>query len=314
MIAFIFPGQGSQYVGMGRELYEAFEAVRSIFHEANEVLGFDLTKLCFEGNSDELKLTSNTQPAILTVSVAALKVLNEETEVRPDFVAGHSLGEYAALVASGALSFKDAVHVVRRRGEFMQNAVPDGTGAMAAILGLSKEIVEDVCQEVATDGLIVGPANFNTPEQTVISGHKEAVEKACSLAKSKGARRTVLLEVSGPFHSRLMDSAAKKLEEVLCKVKISRLEIPVVANVDARPNIDPSRIKEILVEQVSAPVRWYESIKTMCKLGVEEFLEIGPGNVLSGLVKRIVPDAVVSNLDKLEHLKSLKEKWNSVKK
>lgn len=314
MIAFIFPGQGSQYVGMGRELYEAFEAVRSIFHEANEVLGFDLTKLCFEGNSDELKLTSNTQPAILTVSVAALKVLNEETEVRPDFVAGHSLGEYAALVASGALSFKDAVHVVRRRGEFMQNAVPDGTGAMAAILGLSKEIVEDVCKEVATDGLIVGPANFNTPEQTVISGHKEAVEKACSLAKSKGARRTVLLEVSGPFHSRLMDSAAKKLEEVLCKVKISRLEIPVVANVDARPNIDPSRIKEILVEQVSAPVRWYESIKTMCKLGVEEFLEIGPGNVLSGLVKRIVPDAVVSNLDKLEHLKSLKEKWNSVKK
>lgn len=314
MIAFIFPGQGSQYVGMGKELYEAFETARKAFDEACQILGFDLKRLCFEGNSDELKLTSNTQPAILTASVAALKVLNEETGIRPDFVAGHSLGEYSALVAGGALSFTDAIHVVRKRGEFMQNAVPEGSGAMAAILGLSKEVVEGVCSEVSTDELIVGPANFNTQEQTVISGHKQAVEQACSLAKSKGARKTVLLEVSGPFHSRLMNSAAKRLEEVLCKVRVTELEIPVVANVDARPNIDPSRIKEILVEQVSAPVRWCESIKTMCKLGVEEFLEIGPGNVLSGLVKRIVPDVVVSNFDKLDHLKSIKEKWNLMKK
>lgn len=314
MLAFIFPGQGSQYVGMGRELYEAFQTVRRTFEEASGVLGFDLAKLCFEGNAEELKITSNTQPAILTVSVAAWRALKEETGVDADFIAGHSLGEYSALVAGGALDFKDAVHVVRKRGEFMEGAVPKGVGAMAAILGLSKEVIEEICREVSTDEAIVGPANFNAPGQTVISGHMEAVQKTCSLAKSRGAGRTVLLEVSGPFHSRLMNSAAKKLAEVLSMVKLSELKIPVIANLDAEPNLDSARIKELLVAQVAGTVRWYESIKTMCTLGVHEFLEIGPGNVLSGLIKRTVSGAVVSNIDKLDHIKSLKEKWNLMKK
>lgn len=306
MRAFVFPGQGSQYVGMGRELYGAFSSAKRTFDESSEALEFDMARLCFEGDAEKLRFTANTQPAILTVSVAAWKVLYEETGIKPDFAAGHSLGEYSALVVSGAMDFKDAVRVVRRRGEFMQTAVPDGVGAMAAVLGLSKEKVEEVCKEASTDGLIVSPANFNAPEQVVISGNKEAVERAGALSKSNGAKRVVFLEVSAPFHCALMASAAWKLEEVLYEVEIHELQMPVVSNFDAKPNKDSSKVKRLLIDQVANPVRWDESVKTLYDLGVREFIEIGPGNVLSGLIKRTVSNVSVSNLEKLDHLRAIK--------
>jgi len=295
---------------MGRELYYAFPTAKRTFDESSEVLGFDIARLCFEGDAEELRLTANTQPAILTVSVAAWRVLYEETGVKPDFTAGHSLGEYSALVASGGMDFKDAVRIVRKRGEFMQTAVPDGVGAMAAVLGLSKERVEEICKEASADGLTVAPANFNAPQQVVISGNKEAVERAGVLSKSSGAKRVVFLEVSAPFHCALMASASRRLEEVLSAVEIHELQIPVVSNFDARPNKDSSKVKRLLIDQVANPVKWDESVGTLYELGVREFLEIGPGSVLSGLIKRIVLDVSVSNLEKLDHLRAVREKWN----
>jgi [acyl-carrier-protein] S-malonyltransferase len=308
MRAFVFPGQGSQYVGMGRELCAEFPTAKRTFDEASEALGFDMAKLCFEGDSEELRLTANTQPAILTVSVAAWRVLFEETGTAADFVAGHSLGEYSGIVASGGLDFKDAVRVVRKRGEFMQTAVPNGVGAMAAILGLLREKIEEACKEASADGFIASPANFNAPGQVVISGNKEAVERACVIAKSNGAKRVIFLEVSAPFHCALMSPAAERLEKVLDEVEINELQVPVVTNVDARPNGDYSYVKRLLIDQVVNPVRWDESVKTLYDLGVREFLEIGPGNVLSGLIKRTVSDVSVLNLEKTDHIKILKEK------
>src|SRR3989337_3222632 len=254
MKAFVFPGQGSQYVGMGQDLYKEFPTARRTFEESSEVLGLDMAKLCFEGDSKDLRLTENTQPAFLTVSVAAWLVLDEETGIKADFLAGHSLGEYSALVASGGLDFKDAVLVVRKRGEFMQASVPDGVGAMASILGLSKEKVEEACREASQDGLIVSPANFNGPGQVVISGNKEAVEEARALAKSHGAKRAVLLEVSAPFHCALMNNVAKRLEEALSPIRVSELQTPVVSNYEAKPNKDSSRVKTLLLDQVANPV------------------------------------------------------------
>lgn len=313
MKAFVFPGQGSQYVGMGQDLYKEFPTARRTFEESSEVLGLDMAKLCFEGDSKDLRLTENTQPAILTVSVAAWLVLDEETGIKADFLAGHSLGEYSALVASGGLDFKDAVLVVRKRGEYMQAAVPDGVGAMAAILGLSKEKVEEACREASQDGLIVSPANFNAPGQVVISGNKEAVEEACALAKSNGAKRAVLLEVSAPFHCALMNTVAKRLEEVLSQVDIFELEVPVVSNYEAKPNKDSSRVKTLLIDQVANPVRWDDSVNMLYESGVREYVEIGPGNVLSGLIKRTVSNISVLNFEKIEQLKSLKERWKTLR-
>ncbi len=310
MKAFVFPGQGSQYIGMGQYLYREFPTAKRTFEESSEAIGFDMAKLCFDGDSEDLRLTANTQPAILTLSVAAWRVLDEETGIKADFLAGHSVGEYSALVVSGGLDFKDAVFVVRKRGEFMQEAVPEGVGAMAAILGLSKEKITEACTMASQDGQTASPANFNAPGQVVISGNKEAVERACALARSNGAKRVVLLEVSAPFHCVLMNSVAKRLEGILNGVEIFDLQIPVVSNFDAKPNMDSSKVRKLLIDQVANPVRWDESVNMLYEAGVREYVEIGPGNVLSGLIKRTVSSASVLNFEKVEQLSSLKERWN----
>jgi [acyl-carrier-protein] S-malonyltransferase len=312
MRAFVFPGQGSQYVGMGQDLYKEFLTAKRTFEESSETIGFDMAKLCFDGSSEDLRLTANTQPAILTVSVAAWRVLDEETGIRADFVAGHSLGEYSALVASGGLDFKDALLVVRKRGEFMQEAVPDGVGAMAAILGLSKEKIGEACIMASQDGQVASPANFNAPGQVVISGNKEAVERACALARSSGAKRVVLLELSAPFHCALMSSVAERLEEVLDKIRVVELQTPVVSNFDARPNKDSSKVRKLLIDQVANPVRWDESVNMLYESGVREYVEIGPGNVLSGLIKRTVSNASILNFERITELNSLKERWKII--
>ena len=306
MIAFLFPGQGSQYIGMGADFCAGFAVARTTFEEAGDALGIDLAKLCFEGEAADLALTANAQPAILAASVAALRVVLEETEIRPDLVAGHSLGEFTALVASGCLGFGDAVRTVRKRGEFMQEAVPPGVGKMAAVLGLASEEVSGICAEVAGEGAVVSPANFNSPTQTVISGEAEAVEAASELAKEKGARRVVELEVSAPFHCSLMEPAAARLRDVLSELDFHPMNYPVVTNTEARANADSSRVADILVEQVVSPVRWAESLEFLKDSGVSGFLEIGPSKVLSGLVKRTLKGVSCAGIEKTEELNHIK--------
>ncbi len=284
-LAFIFPGQGSQRAGMGKALAEQFPAARAVFDQADQALEFPLSKLCFEGPEEELKLTANTQPAILTTSVAAYRVL-EEKGIAPDYVAGHSLGEYSALVASGCLSLPEAVVTVRNRGTYMQEAVPAGQGAMAALLGLPLPEVQQVCEQAA-QGQVVVPANLNSPGQIVISGHKEAVERAAQAAKDAGAKRAVLLPVSAPFHSSLLQPAAARLESDFQRIRFGGLSIPLVTNVDAEVIETPQAARDALLRQVPAPVRWEESMRKLIELGCDCFIEVGPGKVLAGLLRQI---------------------------
>lgn len=306
MKAFLFPGQGSQYIGMGADFCAGFAVAKQTFEEANDALGIDLAKLCFEGEAQTLALTANAQPAILTASVAALRVVLEETEIRPDLVAGHSLGEFTALVASGCLGFGDAVRTVRKRGEFMQEAVPPGVGKMAAVLGLTSGEVSELCAEVAGEENVVSPANFNSPTQTVISGEARTVEAASELAREKGARRVVELEVSAPFHCSLMEPAAARLGDVLSEIDFHPMEYPVVTNTGAEANSDSARVADILVEQVVSPVRWAESLEFLKDSGVSEFLEIGPSKVLGGLVKRTLKGVCCAGIEKIEELNHIK--------
>jgi [acyl-carrier-protein] S-malonyltransferase len=299
-VAFVFPGQGSQKVGMGKALASAFPESREVFAEADEALGLPLTRLCFEGPESELQLTANTQPAILAASIAALRPFVARG-AKADWVAGHSLGEYSALVAAGSLSLADALRTVRRRGEYMQQAVPVGTGAMAAILGLELALVEAACREAA-QGEVVAPANVNSPGQVVIAGHKAAVERASERCKAKGARRAMALPVSAPFHCALMQPAQDRLAPVLDALRFADPAPPLVSNVDAEPVRDGATARRGLVRQVSGTVRWQESVERLAREGVTTFVEIGPGTVLGGLVRKIAKDARVLNVDSPESL------------
>jgi [acyl-carrier-protein] S-malonyltransferase len=296
-IASVFPGQGSQSVGMGKDFYDAYPTAKAVFEEANDALGFDLAKLCFEGPEEELKLTTNTQPAIVTASIAALRVLQEQTQQEVAFVAGHSLGEYSALVCAGAIEFADAVRTVRKRGEFMQDAVPVGVGSMAAIIGLSQDDVEALCQQANSDDNIVTLANLNCPGQYVISGHVQAVEQVVELAKEKGAKRAIPLAVSAPFHCALMQPAADNLAPVLQAVNFNDLAVPLVNNAEASIITAGAEARDSLVRQVYTSVKWDQSIRLMIEQGVSTFVEIGPGKVLSGLLRRIEKTAKGLNVN-----------------
>ena len=301
--AFIFPGQGSQYPGMGKDLAETFPVARRVFEEADDALGMSLSTICFSGSEEELKLTANTQPAILTASIAVLRTVEQETGLKADYLAGHSLGEYSALVCSGTLSFADAVRTVRARGTFMQEAVPVGTGTMAAMLSVEKEELEDICREAA-QGEVVSPANFNSPGQIVIAGATGAVNRAIEIAKARGFRKSMLLPVSAPFHCALMKPAADRLSAVLDALTVADMALPVIANATAAPNADKDQVKPLLVTQVCAPVLWEQSVAAMVSLGVSCYIELGPGKVLSGLVKRITKEVETANIGDMDTLKA----------
>lgn len=301
-IAFVFPGQGSQTVGMGQSVADANEKAAAVFQKADEKLGMDLSGLIQNGPLDKLTRTENAQPALLTVSTAILQVL-QEAGIHADFTAGHSLGEYSALVAAGALSFEDAVYAVRKRGEYMDEAFPNGAGAMSAVLGLGRGVLQEVAEEVSSEGETVQLANLNCPGQIVISGTAAGIEKAGALAKERGAKRVLPLQVSGPFHSKLMEPAAEKFKAVLDGIAIRDAAVPVIANVDAEVETGAVDIKAKLIRQLYSPVLWEDSVKKMISLGVDTFIEVGPGKVLSGLIRKIdrsVKTYAVQDMETLE--------------
>ena len=306
-IAFIFPGQGSQSVGMGKDFYDNFKIAREVFEEANDSLGLDIKKICFEDPNGEIGLTINTQPAILTTSIAALSVLNQETEIRPSFVAGHSLGEFTSLVAADSLSFSDAVKLVRQRGKFMQEAVPVGMGTMAAILGMQEVDVEKICADIAEEGNVVSPANYNSPEQTVISGETEGVQKAIQVATEKGAKRAIVLDVSAPFHCVLMKPAMDRLAVELDEVPFKDIQIPLITNVEADVNRSKGKVRELLTQQVCSPVRWVQSMRRMIKEDVGLFIEVGPGKALSGLLRKIDNKVERKNIEDMKSLEKIQQ-------
>jgi len=286
-VAFLFPGQGAQRVGMGAELAREFSAAREAFNEADEALGFKLSKLCFEGPEEDLRLTTNTQPATLATSIAALRAFTAEYGVEAEIAAGHSLGEYTALVAAGALEFAAALRAVRERGRQMQEACPAGQGSMAALIGLDLAAVREVCEQVSQGGQIAVPANLNAPGQIVIAGHAAAVRRAIEIAKERGAGASVELKVSAPFHSPLMQPARDGMEPVIAALQVTPFRFGVVANVTAEVNRDPARVKPLLLEQITAPVRWEESMARLSASGAASALEFGAGRVLAGLMRRI---------------------------
>lgn len=303
-IAFVFPGQGAQTVGMGKDVYDALPSSRAVFEKGDEVLGFPLSKLIFEGPDSDLKQTVNTQPALLTASVAYLEALREQG-VKPDFVAGHSLGEYSALVAAGVLSYEDAVSLVRLRGRFMEEAVPGGRGAMAAVLGAERGALAELCQSVSEESGIVELANVNCPGQIVVSGSVAGVNGIVQRVKEAGGKRAIPLEVSGPFHSSLMKDAADRLAEELKRVNFNTPTVPVIVNVTASPVTDPEEIRELLVRQVYSPVLWQDSIEWLIAGGVDTFVEIGSGSVLTGLIRKIDKTVKLININTLESVQTV---------
>lgn len=294
-IGLVFPGQGSQSVGMGKALCEAYPQLRQVYDEASTVLGYDVAALCFEGPAEKLNLTEHTQPALLVSSIAALRAL-QPFGIKPVAVAGHSLGEYSALVAAGGLSYRDAVGIVQKRGRYMSEAVPTGTGLVAALLGLGADAVKEVCREAASAG-VVQAANFNSPGQVVIAGEKAAVERAIEIAKTKGCKKAVPLPVSVPVHTPLMQKAADRLAKDLAAIAWSDLHMPLINNAEAKQIANATDIQASLVRQLPSSVLWEDSMKTMAAMGVRTFIEVGPGSVLTGLIKRIVPEAVTINVN-----------------